>query len=66
LKDDKSQEETFKKLKNDNKLLENNLEKIQQEASRSSGVTLVVQKSTNTDPVHITAQEVSNPVEGES
>ena len=36
LKDDKSQEETFKKLQNDNNLLENELGQIQQEASRLS------------------------------
>lgn len=66
LKDDKSQEENFKKLQNDNKLLENKLEQIQQEASRLSRVTLVVEKGTNTDPIHITTQEVSNPVEGET
>ena len=64
LNDHKSHEENFKKLQNDNKLLENKLEQIQQEASRSSGVTLVVEKCTNTNPVHITAQEVANRVEG--
>ena len=32
--DEKSQEETFKKLKNDNKLLENKLVQIQKETSK--------------------------------
>ena len=66
MKEDKSQEENFKKLQIDNKLLENKLEKIQQEASRLLGVTLVVEKCTNTDPVHIRAREDANPVEGET
>ena len=53
-----SQEETFKKLKNDNKLLENNLEQIQKEASKPSGVKIqVVEKEMKTYPIHITAQE---------
>lgn len=66
MNDDKSQEENFKKLQNDNKLLENKLEQIQQEASRLLGVTLVVEKCTNTDPVHITTQEVVNPIGGKT
>ena len=65
LKDDKSQEETFKKLQNDNNLLENKLEKIKQEASKLSKATLVVEKGTNTDPVHTTT-EVANHIEGET
>ena len=35
---EKSQEETFKKLKNDNKLLENKLEQIHKETSKFLGV----------------------------
>jgi hypothetical protein len=54
----------IKKLKNDKRLLENKLEQIQKEASKSSGVKIqVVEKGTNTDPIHITAQEDANPVE---
>jgi hypothetical protein len=54
----------IKKLKNDKRLLENKLEQIQKEASKSSGVKIqVVEKGTNTNPIHITAQEDANPVE---
>jgi hypothetical protein len=48
----------IKKLKNDKRLLENKLEQIQKEASKSSGVKIqVMENGTNTDPIHITAQE---------
>ena len=62
--DEKSQEETFKKIKNVNKLLENKLEKIQKETSKSYGEKIqVVEKGTNTDQIHITAQKHANLVE---
>jgi hypothetical protein len=54
----------IKKLKNDKRSLENKLEQIQKDASKSSGVNIqVVEKGTNTDPIHVTTQEDVNPVE---
>jgi hypothetical protein len=55
----------IKKLKNDKKLLENKLEQlIEKEASKSSDVKIqVVEKGTNTDPIHITTQEGAKSVE---
>jgi predicted RNase H-like nuclease (RuvC/YqgF family) len=55
----------IKNLKNDKKSLENKLEQfIEKEASKSSGVKIqVVEKGTNTDPIHITTQEDANPIE---
>jgi hypothetical protein len=54
----------IKKLKNDKKVLENKLEQIQKETSNSSGVKIqVVEKGTNTHPIHIATQEDANPVE---
>jgi hypothetical protein len=54
----------IKKLKNDKRSLENKLEQIQKEASKSSGEKIQVEeKGTNTDPVNITTQEDSNLVE---
>jgi hypothetical protein len=54
----------IKKLKNDKKLLENKLEQlIEKEASKFSNVKIqVVEKGTNTDPIHITTQEDANPI----
>jgi hypothetical protein len=54
----------IKKLKNDKRLLENKLEQIHKEASKSSGVKIqVVEKGINTDSIYIIAQEDANPVE---
>ena len=53
----------IKKLKNDKRLLENKLEQIHKEASKSSGVKIqLMEKGTNTNPIHITAQEDANLV----
>jgi hypothetical protein len=47
--------------------LENKLEQIQEEASKSRGVKIqVVEKKTNIDPIHITSQEYVHPVEEET
>jgi hypothetical protein len=55
----------IKKLKNDKKSLENKLEQlIEKEASKSSDVKIqVVEKGTNTDPIHITTQEGAKSVQ---
>jgi hypothetical protein len=55
----------IKKLKDDKKSLERKLEQlIRKEASKSSEVKIqVVEKGTNTDPIHITAKEDAKSVE---
>ena len=54
----------FKKLDNDNKLLENKLEKIRKEASKPLGIKIqVVEKGTKLDPIHFTSQEDANWIE---
>jgi myosin heavy subunit len=54
----------IKKLKNDKKSLESKVEQLIKEASKSSEVKIqVVEKGTNTDPIHITTKEDVNPVE---
>jgi hypothetical protein len=55
----------IKKLKNDKKSLENKLEQlIEKEALKSSDVEVqVVEKGTNTDPIHITTQEGAKSVQ---
>jgi CTP synthase (UTP-ammonia lyase) len=54
----------IKKLKNDKRLLEKELEQIQKEASKSLGVKIqVVGKRTNIDPIYTTTQKDVNPVE---
>jgi hypothetical protein len=53
----------IKKLKNDRKSLENKVEQLIKEASKSSNVKIQVEKKrTNTDPVNITTREDDNPI----
>ena len=58
--DEDSQEEKFKNIQDDNKMLEDKLNKIQNETSKSSRIKLqVMETGTLTDLVHITTQDVS-------